>query len=358
MKARIVWVMVLTLVAIAGGAAVWSGELRASDQTEVQEDVAATARIVTVGADDLPDSRRFIGRIEALRTVDLSFQLSGQMTELVVNEGDVLQNGALIAALDPADFDLTRREARARLELARLEFDRATDLSSRGVASQARREEAVAALELAEVAFDSAERNVRLTRIEAPFRALVARRLIDSFSYVTPQNPVVRVHDVSELRVVISLPEDLVGAVRNPDLFHAEARLAALPGERFDVELREFATEADPVAQTYEVSFVILGESDLRILPGMTATVVIRVDGGAELPPSIPFSAVDSNGHTGFQVWVFDDTRETVAPRPVTLGLPNGDSVPVLEGLARGDRIIASGVQFMRAGAPIRPFNP
>lgn len=357
MKARIATIACLTLTTIFGGAALWQGELRASNQPQVQEDVAATARVVTVGVDDMPDSRRFIGRIEALRTVDLSFQLTGQMTELTVGAGDVLHRGTLIAALDPADFDLTLREARARLELARLEYDRAADLAARGVAAEARKEEAIAALQLAEVAFDAAERNISLTRIEAPFTALVARRLIDSFTYVTPQNPVVRVHDVSELRVVISLPEDLIGTVRSPELFDAEARLAALPGETFDIELREFATEADPVAQTYEVSFAILGDRDLRILPGMTATVVIRANGGVEHPPSIPLSAVDGNGAAGFQVWVFDDALGTVTPRPVTLGLPNGDSVRVLEGVARGDRIIASGVQFMRAGAPVRPFT-
>jgi RND family efflux transporter MFP subunit len=318
----------------------------------------ATVRLMTVDAGPGVIVRRFVGRVEALRTVDLSFQVAGLMTDLPVRTGEVLPKGARIAALDPADFDLARRRAEAQRELAQQEFERARDLTARGAAPVSRRDEALAELRLAEVDFDSAIRDVGLTEITAPFEALVTRRLVDAFTYVTPETPVVRVQDVSELRVVISVPEDLIAARADPDSFTATARLAALPGAPIPLTLREFVTEADAVAQTYEVSFAIDAPRDSQILPGMTATVEIRTNGeAAGRAPVLPLTALDPNGETGFQVWVYDAGDGTVAPLPVELGLPDAESAPVLSGLRGGETIVAAGVDRLRPGMRVRPLD-
>ncbi|TVQ55970.1 MAG: efflux RND transporter periplasmic adaptor subunit [Rhodobacteraceae bacterium] len=327
------------------------------------EPPAATVRLHEVGAGAGAGARRFVGRVEPLRTVELSFEVSGQMVEIPVRSGEIVPQGGLIAAIDPEDFTLALREAEARRDLAQLEFDRARDLTSRGAAPQSRRDEAVAELRLAEVAYDVAARNIRLTRIAAPFDALVARRLVDAFSYVTPEAPVVRVQDVSEMRVAISAPEDLIPLVRDPGAFSAVARLAALPGEPIPLELREFVTEADPVAQTYEIVFALTGGRDPRVLPGMTATVEIRPKGlDAGRAPVIPATAVDADGEDGFRVWLFEPEADgtgagVVRPRTVRLGLAEGDGVPVLEGLAAGEVIVSAGVSRLREGMRVRPMN-
>lgn len=313
----------------------------------------ATVRLFTVEPPNGAAVRRFVGRVEAKRTVDLSFQRPGLLVDLPVTTGDALPEGALLAALDTADFELALRRTEARLKLTRSELERSSDLADRGAGTQSRLDVAEAEAALAEVDHDDARRALELTRITAPFDALVARRLVDAFTYVTPQVPVVRVQDVSELRAVISVPESLVGVSRTPGAFRATARLAALPDETFALELREFITEADPVAQTYEVAFALPVPRDPRILPGMTATVEIRATlPGAGAGPLVPATAVDTRD--GFHVWVHDADTGTVQPQAVQLGLPQGDLFPVLEGLNGGETLVAAGVSRLQPGQRVR----
>jgi RND family efflux transporter MFP subunit len=316
-----------------------------------------TVRLVTAGAASAIDSRRFVGRIEPLSVVDLAFQLPGEIVDLPVVQGTVVPEGGTIAALDPAAYELALTRARASLALAEAEYARARDLVERGAAPEARLDQTVADRALAAVGVDSAERDLRLTRIAAPFDALITRRLVDVHSYVTGGTAVVRVQDVTEMRVTISVPEDLVWLARSPESFTAGARLAALPEVVLPLRLREFVTEPDRVAQTYEVSFAIDAPRDPRVLPGMTATVEIRANAAGGASAEVPLGAVDPDGAEGFQVWVYDAATGTVEPRPVALGLPDETSVPVLDGLAEGERIVAAGVAQLVAGQRVRPLE-
>jgi RND family efflux transporter MFP subunit len=302
-------------------------------------------------------SRTFVGRIEPLRTVELSFELSGQLIALNAQAGETLPRGAVLAELDPAGFELALRRAEARRDLAQREYDRASDLTARGAAPQSRADETVAELRLAEVEYDAARRDLALTRMTAPFDMLVTRRLIDAFSYVTPQNPILRVQDVSELRVAISIPEDLIRFAREPGNFEARARLSALGGEIFPLTLREIVTEADDVAQTYEVSFALETPQGAGVLPGMTATVSIapRMQGAAALPV-IPLSALDGDGPEGARVWVYDPDAGTVRSRTVRVELPQGDLVTVTEGLAVGETVVSAGLRRLDEGRSVRPM--
>ena len=82
-------------------------------------------------------TRSFAGTVEALKTVDLAFQVSGQLVEFPVIAGDRVTTGDLIGQLDKADFQLALDRARASYDLARSEFTRASALSDRGVATDA-----------------------------------------------------------------------------------------------------------------------------------------------------------------------------------------------------------------------------
>lgn len=330
----------------------------AGDTDPESSEAVPTVRIVTVGEATLPQSRRFVGRVEPRSTIDLAFEVGGLIVEMPVLGGQRVPKGALLAALETADFDLSVREAEARLDLAVLEFDRAEDLTSRGAAPVARRDDALAQKRLAEVEYDTARRRLEQSRLKAPVDALVTRRLIDPFTFVSAGQAVLRVQDVSEMRVVISVPESLAAAAGSPENATATARLAALPGEVLPLELREVVTEADPVAQTFEVSFAITSEADPRILPGMTATVEVVPSGAADdRPLEIPLAALDTTGSAPFRVWMFDPESETVSPRDVEVGLPGTDAIPVTAGLEAGEQIVAAGVRLLTDGQRVRPLD-
>ncbi|MCK7579098.1 MAG: efflux RND transporter periplasmic adaptor subunit [Chromatiales bacterium] len=320
-------------------------------------------RLLRVGADEAAvTSRRFVGRVEAKSRVDLAFQVEGQIRSIPVREGQVVEPGALIAALDPEGFELALAQAEARLALAKAEHDRARELFTRAAVSQSRIDEVSADLKLAEVAVGIARRNLGLTRIEAPFKALITRRLLDPFAFVTSMNPtpVVRVQDVSELRVRLAIPGPLIGLARDPDRFSAVARLASDPAASWPLEPRELVTEADPVAQTYALTLAVVGPPDPRLLPGLTVIVELRDTARTNVDPtpSIPLTAIDTSGVEDFRVWVYAPDSGTVSPRAVSLGLPEADRVPVRSGLEVGEQIVTGGVHRLFAGQRVRAFEP
>jgi len=341
------------------GTASLAQDQRAQDQpvstTTVSQTITVPLAVAESSENDV--KRIFVGRLEPLRVVDLAFQVSGQIQELPVSAGESLKKGDLIARLDKADFELAAARAQASFDLATSEFKRSAELADRGAGSEARLDTAKAQLAQAEVALREAKRRLVQTRIEAPFDALVGRIFTESYSNTTPAAPIVRLQDVSEMRVYISLPEEVAALTRTrAEDFSITAIFPAVPGYEAELILREFVTEADPVAQTYVAEFAIAGDLDFRLLPGMTANVVARLKvSGKTGGVVIPVTAIDTTSAPEPRVWIFDESSGTVRPRTVRLGLPSENTIVVLNGLTAGQSVVSSGWWKLTDGMKIRP---
>ena len=266
-------------------------------------------------------------------------------------------------SVGPEDISIHPDTLRAQAEIAEeagfgqlaANLRRAAELAQREVAAQARLDQAQADRTQAEISLREAERRLDQATITAPFDALVARVIAERFINTTPSQPVVQLQDVSEMRVIVSLPEEIAALARaDGESFMFTATFPAAPGYEATLSLREFVTEADPVAQTYQVEFAIAGAVDPRLLPGMTAKVTGVPKTGDQPPVVIPVGAVDTTGDTEPQVWLFDPDTSTVRPRRVTLGLPRDGDIVVLDGLAPGDQVVSAGWTALTDGALVR----
>ena len=226
-----------------------------NNSTEAPEQAIRTVRLETVSATDALIKRRFIGRIDAISTVDLSFQVAGHLIQLPAKEGTVIPKGELIAALDKKDFQLSVQQAKAQHQLNKLDVIRKRNLFKSGSLPKAMLDQAETAYKLTHVALETARRNLSYTRIIAPFDALVSQRLIDNFTNVSIHQPVIRVQELTELRVKINIPENMVKLLDTSEKFKAEVVFKDRPQKRFPLVYREHVTEAGSVAQTYEVVF-------------------------------------------------------------------------------------------------------
>ena len=173
---------------------------------------------------------------------------------------------------------------------------------------------------------------------------------------MTPAQPVVRLQDVSELLIRISLPEDLAAVARvQPDLFSVTATFPAAPGYRPTLEPRSFAAEANSSTRTFDVEFRIAGDIDPRILPGMTANVAVGEIESSRPSQAVtlPVSAVDTTSRANPTVWIYTAEDSTVSRRDVRLGLPRDNWIVVLEGLEPGETVVATGWWRLRDGARV-----
>lgn len=314
-------------------------------------------KLMTVGSSETGLTRQFFGHVVARQTVDLAFQVGGQIAGFPVLEGATVPKGELVARLDPEPFELALEQAKLRKAQADRDLERLSQLS-RSAVSQASQDDAGTAAELAAVAVRDAERALSKATLTAPFDALVAERLVANFSTVAAGTPVVRLHDMSELRVEVDVPEILFQrAGRDPDVDIS----ARFPGhdERYRLEIREFSADTTSVGQTFKLTLAFDSDAAPLVLPGSSVTVSAELKGSAEGLP-VPTAALVPAPDGAVSVMVYSKTGEAggrVEARPVEVEVADDGGFLVTGGLEAGEEIVAAGATALEDGQDVRRFT-
>lgn len=193
----------------------------------------------------------------------------------------------------------------------------------------------------------------------APYDGVIAQRFVDKEQNIAAGDRVVQFQDAEEIDIAVDVPENvMVVDIQRADILQMTATLSAAPGIAFPVRMREIAQVADPVTQTFNVRVAMEAPDDLRVLPGMTASVNVSYRRARVLEERvmIPIEAVAQTSSGEQVVWVLGE-KSTVSPRPVKLGAASGSRVEIVEGLEPGDRIVVAGVRFLRDEMQVRDLG-
>ncbi|WFE77098.1 efflux RND transporter periplasmic adaptor subunit [Roseinatronobacter sp. S2] len=314
-------------------------------------------KVTTVTAQEPWMTRQFFGQVVARQTVDLAFQVGGQIMEFPVTEGQTLAKGDMIARLDVETFDLQLQQARLQQDEADRAAARLRRLSG-SAASEVSLENAETQAQLAALSVRDAETRLRHATLLAPFDSLVASRRVANFSTISAGTPVVRLHDMSELRIEINVPEVLF---RRPDDRDAIEFFAEFPGNStpYPLAISEFDAEASAIGQTFRLSLALQSTDGLSVLPGSSATVTARVQDGLQ-GVLLPASAVGINPDGTTYVLVFEADADGTGPvrrMPVTVQPADDGRVIVTDGLEDGLEIVEAGLPQLQDGQRVRRFS-
>ncbi|WP_299788312.1 efflux RND transporter periplasmic adaptor subunit [uncultured Marivita sp.] len=315
------------------------------------------AKIIEVQSGDSAVTRQFFGHVVAKETVDLAFQVGGQIVELPLIEGERIEEGTMVAQLDLEPFQLALDQARVQRDQAERTLERLQKLEGSTV-SEVSVDDAETSLQLAEIAVRNAERELQNATLVAPFDALVAARNVANFSTISAGTPIARLHDMSELRIEIDVPEVLFQRAGTDPSVELWAKFPT-DDERYAVTPREFNAETSQVGQTYRITLGMTPPEDRTILPGSSVTVYATLTGGAQ-DIVIPASAVSTANDGSTNVMVFTPTgadEGTVARRPVAVEPTIRGDVRVTEGLEPGEEIVASGASQLSDGDRVKRFS-
>ncbi|WP_299641539.1 efflux RND transporter periplasmic adaptor subunit [uncultured Ruegeria sp.] len=301
-------------------------------------------------------TRQFFGRVAARQTVDLAFQVAGQIVEMPVNEGFVIAKSGLIARLDQEPFELRLERAQLQKEQADRTVARLSRL--RGTtASQVAVDDAETEAQLAAIALRDAEYELEHATLTAPFDALVSSRAVEAFTTVSAGTPIVRIHDMSELRIEVDVPEILFQRSGQNDDITITAKFP-VSDEVFPLEIREFDAETSSVGQTFRIQFGLTPPEGLQILPGSSVTVNVKVQ-DERTGIVVPATAVVADATGELSVMVFSPVgadEGTVRRVPVTIEPTQTGDVRVLTGLSDGDEVVVAGGAVLTDGQPVRRF--
>lgn len=299
--------------------------------------------------------RQFFGQVAAKQTVDLAFQVPGQVLEFPVSEGFIVPEGQLIAQLDLEPFELSLEQAQLQKEQADRTVNRLERLQ--GTVSQVSIEDAETQASLSRVALRNAEYELKHATLYAPFDALVSTREVENFTTVAAGSPIVRLHDMSELHIEVDVPEVLFQQADQGDEITI---IASFPGSdvSYPLQILEFKAEASNVGQTYQVTFRMDPPEGRQILPGASASVRVTVDTG-ETGILVPSTAIVPAQDGSFGVMVFSPkggNEGVVSWVAVEVQATQNGDFAIIAGLEGGEEIVSTGGQTLIDGQKVRRF--
>lgn len=379
------YVMVGVMLAIAGGLGCGSSTeaQRANQEGTVQAAAAAAPLALPVTAvlsQPMERTLTLSGDLVAFQDVALHARVEGFVERMDVDRGSVVRRGALLARIVAPELkadleeaeakvqgaDAQRLEAQAALTSEQSTFDRLKQAAATpGVVAGNDVQVAQQKAEAARARVDSATRNLEATRqaarslrevetylqVTAPFDGVITERSAHVGSLVGPRSgPLVRMQQVSPLRLVAPIPEAYVAAMQigQPIQF----TVTTFPGETFTGRLARTARALDVKTRTMAVELDV-ANSDRRLAPGMFAEV--RWPARREGPSLVvPRSAVATTTERSFVIRVRDGVVEWV---DVRRGATMNDLVEVFGELQPGDEVAVRATDEVRAGTRVNPVQ-
>jgi RND family efflux transporter MFP subunit len=319
-------------------------------------------RTVTIERSTEGETLSLTGQVRAKDQVNLAFRLDGRVVERLVNVGDRLTAGQLVAKLDPENQQNNLRSAQAGLaaaeaqqRVARLTFWRQQELLKGDWTPRAVFDEAQRALQSADAQVDSARAQLGIAQDQLSYTALFA----DAPGLVTATGAepgevvragqmIVNVARQGGRDAVFDVSEQLVRTgPRDPVV---QIALSNEPSVRATGRVREVSPQADLTTRTFQVKVGIIDPPPTMEL-GSTVTGSIKLSAppGVQVPPSA-LTEIDERP----AVWVVDPKSQTVSLRNVEVGRYDPSEVVVSQGLDAGEIIVTAGVQTLNPGQKVR----
>lgn len=312
---------------------------------------------------DVPVLARAPVDVRPIAQADVGSKTVGYLDAVLVDRGDVVKKGQLVALVRPAELSdqlvaakSAVAQAQASAALAKANLERAQALAPKGLVSQQELQNATtaAAATAAQLAAAEAQLGVTATRLgetrlEAPFEGVVVARRLDPGALVgAASGPVMTVARLDVVRVFVSVNERQAPAVKLGQ--PARVRFDAFPERVFEGKVERLAPAFDPLTRTLDAE-VHLPNPERLLKPGMygRAELELARHAGALV---VPVEAVQLSNEKAF-VFLLEggDTAKRV---PVTLGESVGDQVEVTSGVAQGAVIITRGIDALADGAKVR----
>ena len=329
------------------------GGCRKQEEEVVVKDVARPVKLLTVEGKSTGQKIKYPGRVRASQRVDLAFQVAGPLIELPVTEGQSVKKGNILARILPRDFETEIAKAKAKALDAEQQYQRYRDLYVKKQVSKADFDKYKSQADIARARQKETEDSLSDTYLRAPFTGVIAKRYVENFEDVQAKEPIVSIQDISQVEVLVDVPESVMITLRQGAKKTAVAEFAAAPGKQYPLSLKEYSTEADPRTQTYQVTLLMTQPDDITVLPGMTANVVATTKTRqTEVTTSIitiPAAAVFADETGSSHVWIVNRDTMTVHERQVTTGsLTGSSSITIISGIEPGETIAVTGVTQLR----------
>lgn len=288
--------------------------------------------------------------IEAFAEADVIAKVPGEVKEILVEEGDDVAKGDVLARLDGDRLRLELNESKARLRKLQRDFQRNKDLRAKGLISEGDFEKIQYELEALQASYNLASLELDYTQIRAPINGVVSDRFIKLGNTLKVGDPLFGVTSLEPLVAYLYVPEREYRqiAAGQPVAIDVDA----LSGHRVFAEVTRVSPIVDPDTGTFKITIEI-SDPERRIKPGMFGRMRVvydQRDNALQIPRS---AIIEEMGATS----VFVVVDNTASRRQVQTGFSNNGLMEIIAGLTDDDRVITVGQVGLKPDAQVSVIN-
>jgi len=308
-----------------------------------------SVKTLEVSSGMVDNGQTYVGIVEEHEATAVSFTGMGVVKRILVNDGQAVSKGQLIAEMDDTQARNLLTGAEAQMAQANDAFERYKMLHDNGSLPEVQWVEIQSKVAQAKSQLEVARKNLADCRLIAPVSGIIGKKLTGTGETALPSQAVVNILDISSVKVKVAVPEAEIGSVNanTQTTILVEAINGRYQGGRI-----EKGVQADALTHTYDIRINVVNDGR-KLLPGMVATVRFATEGSlADSSKMIPLTAVQKKSDGSLFVWTVG--KDSTAHRTtVTIGQTQGNYVNIIDGLSIGDLIVTEGYQKLSEGTKV-----
>lgn len=334
--------MVLGLISIVG----------CENTTEFRDEVVKLVKVEMISSEQDVEYLIFNGKVKEKSLTLLSFRVGGPLVRLNVSAGDYVHKGDLIAQIDKRDYQIQLDNAKAQYIQIKGEYERYKELYENDKIPANTYEKIESGYKMAKAGFENATNQLNDTELRAPISGYIHEKMVENFNTVGPGQPIISIIDISQLEIIVSVPENQVLEIKSCKEYYLSVKNANV----FDIPVQlKSVNKKTGKDGMYEAQFVMNNKEGLNVYPGMSAEIKV-ICKGAEREISLSSDAVFMDNNMTC-VWVYEPEKQRVRKQEVVLVSlhPDGE-LKIIGGLKTGDFVVTAGVHLLSDTQKVRPI--
>ncbi|PME27974.1 efflux transporter periplasmic adaptor subunit [Vibrio sp. 10N.286.55.E10] len=306
-----------------------------------------------VGAPLTEQFRSFNGQVMPAELTPLAFKLSGEIQQVLVEAGDNVEKGQLLATLDNATYLQDLTDAKSQFKLASKQLARGTEMFGSEMLSQSEHDQLTANYKLASANLAAAKRKLSYTELLAPFPGTVSTVDKQRFENTAPGETLLNVYQNDKVYVRIQISDSILASI-SPEIrsnsYRPEATFGGHTGQ-YPLTYLEHTSELHPQSRTYEF-WMQMQQPESEILPGTSVTVNVDMAKaglsdvqGYQLPMTTLQAGAEANQ---FYVWKMEDGQAFKSE--VEVDKISGQGALIAHGVEQGELLVNSNLRKLRDG--------
>lgn len=352
------------------------------DKDKAAENALVPVEAVTAAARAIDASYSGTATLEADREADVVAKTGGVLLKLLVEEGDKVRQGQVLARLDDASPRLSLAKAEATLRKLEADYRRADEMFGKKLLSLEEHDKIKFDLDNQRAAYDLARLELSYTQVEAPIDGVIGKRMVKEGNLIQLNQALFHIVDFDPLLGVLNVPERELNTLKPEQ--PVSMVVDALPGQRFPGVIERVSPVVEAASGTFRVTCRFSAQNQ-ALKPGMFGRIDVVYDRKLDAL-TIPRSAlIEEDGETA--VFLIVDAPPPAAPeagkdgkggkdaakdakpaapaapalqaqrRVVHVGFADADYIEVRDGLKAGDRVITVGRNAVRDGTLVQVLD-